>query len=116
MENTEIELHLGNQPQGEPITEARIRKSFKHTKFHLLLAFMSLPQGPHHDDRVFYFHWLHEEKKVNKIFKLIVDDTKQPHRDDVIEEAIHGLAKSEGGLTHNFNVEILKWRKINLDP
>ncbi|KAH7146248.1 hypothetical protein EDB81DRAFT_934149 [Dactylonectria macrodidyma] len=130
MQNVEIGLHLGNQPQGEPMTEAGIRKFFKDTKFNSILAYVSLPQAPvklspskskfappqYRDERLFYFHWLHEEKKVNKILKLIVDDTKQPHRDEVIEEAIRGLPESEDGLTHDFKVEILKWRKIDLDP
>ncbi|KAF4457411.1 Major intracellular serine protease [Fusarium austroafricanum] len=126
-----IGLDLGNQPHGEPLTEAGIRKFFQDTKFNSVLAYVSLPQAPiklavqqhkkfqaprYSDDRLFYFEWLHNEKKVDKILKLIVNDTKQPHRDEVIEEAVGGKSGSKDGLKHDFKVEILKWRKVDLDP
>lgn len=53
---------------------------------------------------------------MDKILKLIVNDTKQPHRDEVIEEAVGGNSRSVDGLKHDFRVEILKWRKVDLDP
>ncbi|KAG5785387.1 hypothetical protein H9Q73_000968 [Fusarium xylarioides] len=131
MQDVEIGLDLGNQPHGEPLTEASIRRFFKDTKFNSVLAYVSLPQAPlkltpqsnkkfqaprFSDDRLFYFHWLHNEKKVDKILKLIVNDTKQPHRDEVIEEAVGGKSSSKDGLQHDFKVEILKWHKVDLDP
>ncbi|KAF5639318.1 Intracellular serine protease [Fusarium sp. NRRL 52700] len=131
MLEVEIGLDLGNQPHGEPLTEASIRRFFKDTKFNSVLAYVSLPQAPlkltpqsnkkfqaprFSDDRLFYFHWLHNEKKVDKILKLIVNDTKQPHRDEVIEEAVGGKSSFKDGLKHDFKVEILKWRKVDLDP
>lgn len=127
--DVEIGLHLGEQPRGESIREADVLQFFNNRTFNSILAYVSLPQAPvslnppkskfapprYHDERLFYFDWLHKTKSVNKILKIIVDDTQKPHRDDVIEEAIRGVDE-EGYLKHFFDVKILKWRKIDLDP
>lgn len=57
-------------------------------------------------DILFFFKWLREVKKVQRILKVIVDDsTNPPHSDEAIEMALKG-----------FGVESLDWSKPDLDP
>lgn len=52
------------------------------------------------------FKWLHDDKKVQSIMKVIVDDLESPsHCDESIETALKP-----------FEIEILDWRKIDLCP
>ncbi|KAK0720171.1 hypothetical protein B0H67DRAFT_178559 [Lasiosphaeris hirsuta] len=74
--------------------------------------------GAGRKDMVKFFDWLHE-KNVRNIIKVIVEDrafedkgTSQandekwtPHSDEAIEQALK-----------RFDVEILDWRKVDLDP
>lgn len=57
-------------------------------------------------DMLFFFDWLRKEKKVERILKVIVDDSSsEPHSDAAIEKALEG-----------FGVESLEWSKLDLDP
>lgn len=50
------------------------------------------------------FRWLRDEKMVNKIFKVMVDDLgPNPHSDEAIIEALEGLG-----------VETWDWKKIDI--
>ena len=61
--------------------------------------------GAGRKDMVTFFNWL-GKKGVTNIIKVIVEDRKgTPHSDEAIIAALE-----------NFNVEILDWRKIDLDP
>lgn len=53
-----------------------------------------------------FFEWLRETKKVQRIVKVIVDDSREPaHSDEAIVKALNG-----------FDVEELHWLKTDLDP
>lgn len=57
-------------------------------------------------DLFFFFHWLKVEKKVQRILRVIVEDSvSSPHSDAVIELALKP-----------FGVEILDWSKLDIDP
>jgi len=57
-------------------------------------------------DMLYFFEWLRKEKKVDRILKVIVDDSKSPpHSDEAIELCLKG-----------FGVEHLDWSKPDLDP
>lgn len=56
-------------------------------------------------DLLFFFAWLKEEKKVKQIIKVIVDDFKDPHSDDIIEKCLS-----------LFTIDVLNWSKPDLDP
>ncbi|KAL7903704.1 peptidase S8/S53 domain-containing protein [Trichoderma velutinum] len=56
-------------------------------------------------DLVFFFNWL-KQKGVKHIIKVTVDDLNTPaHSDEAIEQALEP-----------FDVEILDWRRLDLDP
>ncbi|KAK5992939.1 Intracellular serine protease-like protein [Cladobotryum mycophilum] len=63
-------------------------------------------QGIGRNDMVKFFDWLWG-KGVRNIIKVIVEEGKDgfPHNDEAIETALK-----------RFNVEILDWRKVDLDP
>ncbi len=61
------------------------------------------PQG--RTDMLYFFKWLRETKKVKRILKVIVEDNKDPHTDEAIEESLK-----------TFGVEVLDWSKPDLDP
>lgn len=52
---------------------------------------------------LFFFDWLRNRKSVQRILSVIVEDDA-PHSDEAIERAIGG-----------FSVEILDWKKVDLD-
>ena len=61
--------------------------------------------GAGRKDMVAFFNWL-GKKGVTNIIKVIVEDRRGiPHSDEAIIAALGG-----------FSVEILDWRKIDLDP
>ncbi|KAL6823277.1 intracellular serine protease [Trichoderma camerunense] len=94
------------------------QKQFGHLKLDSVLQYVAFPQieliegddGPAtrrktRTDLIFFFNWL-KQKGVKRIVKVIVDDLKTPsHSDEAIEEALE-----------SFNVEILDWRRLDLDP
>lgn len=62
--------------------------------------------GAGREDIAYFFDWLRKTKKVSNIIKVTVEDrVGTPHRDEAIERALAG-----------FNVEILEWRKVDIDP
>lgn len=65
------------------------------------------PMGPKQGraDMKFFFDWLWYSKGVRRILKVIVEESKEAHSDEAIEEC---LAK--------FNVETLDWRKVDICP
>ena len=57
-------------------------------------------------DLVFFFKWLREKKNVERILRVMVDDSvSPPHSDEAIEMALRP-----------FGVETLDWSKPDLDP
>ena len=56
-------------------------------------------------DILFFFAWLSKEKQVKQIIRVIVDDFKDPHSDDIIEKCLS-----------LFKIDILDWSKPDLDP
>lgn len=61
--------------------------------------------GEGREDIACFFDWL-RTKKVSNIIKVTVEDrVGTPHSDEAIERALSG-----------FNVEILEWRKVDIDP
>lgn len=53
-----------------------------------------------------FFQWLRSDKEVERIMKVIVDDSREPaHSDEAIIESLH-----------KFDVEQLHWLKTDLDP
>ncbi|KAJ5087242.1 hypothetical protein N7456_010858 [Penicillium angulare] len=55
-------------------------------------------------DLLFFFNWL-KDKGVKHIIKVIVDDFKDPHSDEVIDQCLSP-----------FTIDILDWSKPDLDP
>lgn len=69
-------------------------------------------------DQLYFLRWLRQKKGVKKIIKLTVDDRREPHRDEDIEEAVGGWDDRQGKNepSRSFDVEILDWRKLDLCP
>ncbi|KAJ4244398.1 hypothetical protein NW762_014526 [Fusarium torreyae] len=100
------------------LTRADFRNHFKHLRFDTVLQYVAFPQIELDDhkrlpdprfagreDILFFFDWL-KNRGVNKIIKVIVEDLKSPsHSDEVIEKSLKP-----------FKVEILDWRRLDLDP
>jgi hypothetical protein len=62
--------------------------------------------GEGREDIACFFDWLRKTKKVSNIIKVTVEDrVGTPHSDEAIERALAA-----------FNVEILEWRKVDIDP
>ncbi|KAL7904225.1 intracellular serine protease [Trichoderma velutinum] len=119
-------LHLPGEKDKElwfdfgPPKKLRMKEfqmQFDHLNLHNVLQYVAFPQielieedetptlqRKTRRDLVFFFHWL-KQKGVTRIIKVIVDDLDTPsHSDDAIEEALEP-----------FNVEILDWRRMDLD-
>ncbi|RSL61222.1 hypothetical protein CEP53_005192 [Fusarium sp. AF-6] len=100
------------------LTRADFRRHFGHLRFDTILQYVAFPQIELDDhkqipdrryagkeDMTFFFDWLRQQG-VSRIIKVIVDDLKSPsHSDAAIEKALKP-----------FNVEILDWRRLDLDP
>ncbi|KAJ4256271.1 hypothetical protein NW762_009351 [Fusarium torreyae] len=100
------------------ISKGDFQRHFSHLQFDSALQYVAFPQieldedVPPPDirhrgkrDMVFFFNWL-QQKGVKHIIKVIVDDLRIPsHSDQAMEEALQP-----------FNVEILDWRRVDLDP
>lgn len=118
---TEMELWFDfGPPRTGSITQAEFRKHFGHLQFDRILQYVAFPrvelnrqgdastlsercQG--RQDMEFFFDWLWG-KGVRRIIKVIVDDLGHPpHSDEAIEKALQP-----------FGVEILDWRRLDLDP
>lgn len=104
------------------ISEDRIEEGLDHLKFEDILQYVALPSlhlekktvssklrktsrsdGKGRSDIIFLFNFL-RHKKVQRIIRVIVDDTLQPaHSDEAIETALAG-----------FKVEIWDWQKFDL--
>ncbi|CAD6442393.1 bb52b886-4da0-4df4-8be6-03664f8edd25 [Sclerotinia trifoliorum] len=57
-------------------------------------------------DIIEFFNWLKNEKEITHIVMVTVDDLKDPpHSDEALEKSLEGL-----------DIEILDWRKWDLDP
>lgn len=67
-------------------------------------------------DQLLFFEWLQIKMKVKKIFKVIVDDTDTPHRDEEIINVLAGKGTRGRAKLQSFDVEILDWRKMDLCP
>ncbi|KAI0902147.1 hypothetical protein F4806DRAFT_445844 [Annulohypoxylon nitens] len=64
------------------------------------------PDGNGRTDMKPLFKWMRDEKKVQTILKVIVDDLQQPaHSDDSIKFCLTGMG-----------VEIWQWKKFDLSP
>ncbi|KAI2464187.1 hypothetical protein F4781DRAFT_425759 [Annulohypoxylon bovei var. microspora] len=64
------------------------------------------PDGNGRKDMEPLFKWLRDEKKVNTILKVIVEDLQEPaHSDETIEACLTGMG-----------VEIWQWKKFDLSP
>ncbi|RSL52172.1 hypothetical protein CEP54_011046 [Fusarium duplospermum] len=100
------------------LTMADFKIHFRHLQFDTILQYVAFPQIELDDhkqipdrryagkeDMTFLFDWL-KQQGVSRIIKVIVDDLKSPsHSDAAIEKALKP-----------FNVEILDWRRLDLDP
>ncbi|KAF5673912.1 intracellular serine [Fusarium heterosporum] len=100
------------------LTRTDFRKHFKHLRFDTVLQYVAFPNielNEHkttadprfagREDIVFFFEWL-KQRGVTNIIKVIVDDLKSPsHSDEAIEKSLKP-----------FKVEILDWRRLDLDP
>ncbi|KAF4457029.1 intracellular serine protease [Fusarium austroafricanum] len=126
-ENASISLNVGGKLNKElwfdfgppkTLSRAEFRKHFKHLRFDTVLQYVAFPQvdlkdqkrtsDPRYagrEDMLFFFEWL-KQQGVTKIIKVIVDDLEPPsHSDDAIEKSLTP-----------FKVEILDWRRLDLDP
>ncbi|KAJ3508082.1 hypothetical protein NM208_g15874 [Fusarium decemcellulare] len=125
-ENAASCLHLQGETSRElwfdfgppkKLSRADFRKHFSHLRFDKALQYVAFPQielegnGEPPDvadlleDMTFFFEWL-GQRGVSRIIKVIVDDFKAPsHSDEAIERALTP-----------FDVEILDWRRLDLDP
>ncbi|KAF5020073.1 hypothetical protein F66182_7915 [Fusarium sp. NRRL 66182] len=100
------------------LTKENFIACFKHLQFDRVLQYVAFPEikfegqeqtsDPRYagrGDMMFFFDWL-KQKGVNKIIKVIVEDMESPsHSDEAIEKALKP-----------FDVEILDWRRVDLDP
>lgn len=105
------------------VSEERINEGLRYLQFEDILQYVALPSiqlekkpvsskdkktakppdGEGRSDMVFFFNFL-RSKKVNRVIRVIVDDTIKPaHSDEAIEKALGGL-----------EVEIWDWRKYDL--
>jgi len=105
------------------VSEERINEGLGYLQFEDILQYVALPSiqlekkpvsskdkktakppdGEGRSDMVFFFNFL-RRKKVNRVIRVIVDDTIKPaHSDEAIEKALKGL-----------KVEIWNWRKYDL--
>ncbi|RYP93507.1 hypothetical protein DL770_000391 [Monosporascus sp. CRB-9-2] len=102
----------------ERISEDFINEGLSHLKFENILQYVALrrmelekkviqkppkPSGKGRRDMVFIFDFL-RKKSVDRVIRIIVDDTLEPaHSDEAIEDALRDL-----------KVEIWDWRKMDL--
>lgn len=84
-----VRLKEGKMPRRETFDEHR---AFYHSK----------TNG--RKDLLFFFSWL-KDKGVKHIIKVIVQDTTDPHCDEVIEKCLSP-----------FRIDVLDWSKPDLDP
>ncbi|KAK2041785.1 hypothetical protein LZ31DRAFT_501822 [Colletotrichum somersetense] len=126
-------LHLLHSPEEKAIkemwfdfgpprtfTKDNFGRHFDHLQFDSVLQYVAFPRiqlekkkdevsdtrQKSRTDLTFFFNWLKEKKKVKRILTVIVDDLEPPfHSDEAIEEALE-----------SFDVEILDWRRPDLDP
>ncbi|KAI0906245.1 hypothetical protein F4823DRAFT_90753 [Ustulina deusta] len=64
------------------------------------------PDGTGRSDLKWLFNWLRDDKKVNTILKVIVEDLHEPsHSDEVIEACLTKM-----------NVDVWDWKKRDLSP
>lgn len=99
--------------------------TFYHALRHVALpALVMRPMPPankgeiryQHADQLFFFEWLQKRQGVKKIFKVIVNDTDSPHRDEDIINVLAGKGNRGPARLQSFDVEILDWRKTDLCP
>lgn len=69
-----------------------------------------------YSDQLLFFEWLQIKMGVKEIFRVIVDDTKTPHRDEEIIDVLAGKGTRGRARLQSFDVEILDWRKMDLCP
>ncbi|KUJ16880.1 uncharacterized protein LY89DRAFT_669327 [Mollisia scopiformis] len=103
------------------MSQERIESGLDHLKFEAMLQYVALPSmklekrpvpklrkqprpdGKGRDDMVFLFDWL-RNKAVDRVIRVIVDDTLDPaHSDEAIEKALW-----------NLKVDIWDWKKIDI--
>lgn len=118
----DIQIYFDYLGQPEVADAKTFIKSFKEVKFDRVLKYVAFPsvkverwsERPWGSnvrgrcDMVFFFNWLRYDKKVERILKVIVNDSNpqlRPHADEAIEMCLRG-----------FNVESLEWSKQDLDP
>lgn len=114
------------------LAESQIKQGLQHQEFENVLQYVAIPQlkvektavttkqepgqrptkpagsiGSGRTDLQIIFNWLKSEKKVKKIFRVIVDDLEEPsHQDEAIESCLREI---EG-------VETWDWKKFDLSP
>lgn len=112
------------------VTHESVSKLFDQYTFYPALRHVALPplvmkpmppanKGEiryQHADQLFFFEWLQKRKGVKKIFKVIVNDTDSPHRDEDIINVLAGKGTRGPARLQSFDVEILDWRKTDLCP
>lgn len=112
------------------VTHESVSKLFDQCTFYHALRHVALPplimrpMPPankveiryQHSDQLFFFEWLQKRKGVKKIFKVIVDDTDSPHRDEDIINVLAGKGNRGPARLQSFDVEILDWRKTDICP
>ncbi|CZR68748.1 uncharacterized protein PAC_18647 [Phialocephala subalpina] len=112
------------------LPESSFTPSFSPYKFYRVLRYLTLPhvgvrlikdknqteKKYGYADELFLFQWLRQEKKAQKILKVIVPDKNRQHSDDDIVHVLAGkkLGSKESGKSSSFDVEILDWRKFDI--
>ncbi|KAK8023411.1 intracellular serine protease [Apiospora marii] len=126
----QINFDLSNLNQTvDSISLSQITQGLHHQAFEDVLQYIAIPQlrveqavvaskreagqrparpdGTGRTDLINIFRWLTRDKKVDTIFKIIVDDLKEPsHQDDAIESCLESVK----------GLETWDWKKLDLSP
>ncbi|KAL5334909.1 hypothetical protein BJX70DRAFT_410989 [Aspergillus crustosus] len=108
--------------RGHSLTAGEFRKNFKDIVLEPVLKYVAFPDVSikidmmsmedeelrednsimGREDMIFFFKWL-RGKGVKQVLNVCVDDSKQPHSDEAVEQALKGL-----------QIEVLDWKKVDL--
>ncbi|KAK8103407.1 uncharacterized protein PG998_010440 [Apiospora kogelbergensis] len=114
------------------LSEGQIKQGLQHQEFENVLQYVAIPQlrvekdadlprsepgqrptkpsssiGSGRTDLQIIFNWLKDEKKVKKVFRVIVDDLEEPsHQDEAVESCLKDIQ----------GVETWDWKKFDLSP
>ncbi|KAF9875773.1 intracellular serine protease [Colletotrichum karsti] len=119
----DIQTWFDYQGGAERFTEQAFVNQFEKVTFESVLEYVAFPpvwirrtkrqinneqlvERRGRSDMELLFTWLREKKKVQRILKVIVEDSaREPHSDESIEKALG-----------KFDVLSLSWSKLDLDP